>query len=306
MYISAKEAAKKWGISERRVRILCSEGRVDGVLRSSWAWNIPSDTPKPGDGRQLRHMKNHDLRIGIMDFSHLDTERQTLDKVSDPVQFLRSYHQLIARFILAAFATEDITVQAPDLAVLFNQCFVLSMQFQTQLLALNLRSALLRMLNQYGLGPIPGKIRPLMSEQRLMQLYQQLMQGLEGEDGGFEYRKTAADEQEKCASVTQQMETLFVQYERDWPMLHPVVRAVFLYGELVRIRPFGRYDGLLACLALAQELIFHAFPPALASVDHADEFKAAMILTRSRGNYQTVLRMLEQMLLYELSVLKGN
>ncbi|NLA98591.1 MAG: cell filamentation protein Fic, partial [Spirochaetales bacterium] len=31
MYISAKEAAKKWGISERRVRILCSEGRVDGV-----------------------------------------------------------------------------------------------------------------------------------------------------------------------------------------------------------------------------------------------------------------------------------
>jgi hypothetical protein len=25
MYISAKEAAKKWGISERRVRILCSE-----------------------------------------------------------------------------------------------------------------------------------------------------------------------------------------------------------------------------------------------------------------------------------------
>ena len=64
MYISAKEAAKKWGISERRVRILCSEGRVDGVLRTSWAWNIPADAPKPGDGRHLRHMKNHDLRIG--------------------------------------------------------------------------------------------------------------------------------------------------------------------------------------------------------------------------------------------------
>lgn len=31
--MSAPEAVKKWGISERRVQILCSQGRIEGVLK---------------------------------------------------------------------------------------------------------------------------------------------------------------------------------------------------------------------------------------------------------------------------------
>lgn len=30
-YINAKEAADKWGLSGRRVQVLCEKGRVDGV-----------------------------------------------------------------------------------------------------------------------------------------------------------------------------------------------------------------------------------------------------------------------------------
>ena len=33
MYMSVKQAAEKWGISDRRVRILCSEGKIPGVIR---------------------------------------------------------------------------------------------------------------------------------------------------------------------------------------------------------------------------------------------------------------------------------
>lgn len=291
MYISAKEAAKKWGISERRVRILCSEGRVDGVLRTSWAWNIPSDAPKPGDGRHLRHMKNHDMRIGGMDFSRLEAEAQNLKRVTQTEQFIRSYHRLVTRFVLSSFASEDSAVEAQDLAVLYNRCFVPSLPFEMQLLALNMRSILIRMLYQYGLGPIEGKSRPHMSEQRLKELYQMMCQGLEDE-GPVAYLDT---------EKVQQMETLFVQYDRDWAHLHPVVRALFLYGELLRIQAFGKYDGLLASLAFAQELISFGYPPTLFDAEHVDEFKAAMILTRSRGNYQNALRMLEQMILFECS-----
>ena len=32
-YITAKEAAEKWGISQRRVQVLCEQGRVDGAKR---------------------------------------------------------------------------------------------------------------------------------------------------------------------------------------------------------------------------------------------------------------------------------
>ena len=33
MYMTVKQAAEKWGISDRRVRILCSDGKIPGVTR---------------------------------------------------------------------------------------------------------------------------------------------------------------------------------------------------------------------------------------------------------------------------------
>ena len=51
-YISAPEAAKKWGISERRVQKLCEEERIPGVARISRMWLIPKDAKKPADRRR--------------------------------------------------------------------------------------------------------------------------------------------------------------------------------------------------------------------------------------------------------------
>ncbi len=50
-YISAQEAAKKWGVSERRVQKLCEENRIPGVIRFNRMWLIPKDAEKPVDGR---------------------------------------------------------------------------------------------------------------------------------------------------------------------------------------------------------------------------------------------------------------
>jgi len=51
-YMSAKEAASKWGITDRRVQVLCEEGRIDGVFRLGNAWAIPADAEKPKDARR--------------------------------------------------------------------------------------------------------------------------------------------------------------------------------------------------------------------------------------------------------------
>ena len=50
-YITAKEAATKWGISERRVQVLCEQERIKGVQRLGKAWAIPKDAEKPKDAR---------------------------------------------------------------------------------------------------------------------------------------------------------------------------------------------------------------------------------------------------------------
>lgn len=50
-YVTAKDMAEKWGISLRRVQLLCSEGRIKGVSRLGNTWAIPADAKKPEDGR---------------------------------------------------------------------------------------------------------------------------------------------------------------------------------------------------------------------------------------------------------------
>lgn len=52
MFMTVKEAAEKWQISERRVRILCTEGKIPGVEHIGRAWKIPADAIKPFDGRR--------------------------------------------------------------------------------------------------------------------------------------------------------------------------------------------------------------------------------------------------------------
>ena len=63
MYITAKQAAEKWGISDRRVRILCSQGKIPGAYQQGRAWKIPYDATKPSDERY----KNKESLIPILE-----------------------------------------------------------------------------------------------------------------------------------------------------------------------------------------------------------------------------------------------
>lgn len=51
MYMTVKQAAEKWGISDRRIRTLCQEGKIVGAFQEGRGWKIPIDSDKPADGR---------------------------------------------------------------------------------------------------------------------------------------------------------------------------------------------------------------------------------------------------------------
>ena len=56
-YITAKEAAEKWNISQRRVSILCAENRIPNVAMLGNMWIIPRDAMKPEDARKTKNAK---------------------------------------------------------------------------------------------------------------------------------------------------------------------------------------------------------------------------------------------------------
>lgn len=51
-YIKVSQAAEKWELSARRVRILCQENKIEGVIRKGNLYMIPENAQKPADGRR--------------------------------------------------------------------------------------------------------------------------------------------------------------------------------------------------------------------------------------------------------------
>lgn len=54
--MTASQAAQKWNISQRRVQILCSQNRIEGVFKLGENWAIPDDSPKPDDKRKKKEV----------------------------------------------------------------------------------------------------------------------------------------------------------------------------------------------------------------------------------------------------------
>ncbi len=63
MFMTVKDASKKWGISDRRIRVLCAEGKISGAYQEGRGWKIPIDAEKPADAR----FKSRESLIEIVD-----------------------------------------------------------------------------------------------------------------------------------------------------------------------------------------------------------------------------------------------
>lgn len=58
-FLTTKEAAEQWGISDRRVLQYCNAGRIDGAIKKGNLWLIPADAEKPKDKRCLKNKEKN-------------------------------------------------------------------------------------------------------------------------------------------------------------------------------------------------------------------------------------------------------
>ena len=91
--MNAREAAFLWGMSDRRVAVLCKSGRIEGAIKQGRNWLIPANTPKPEDRRvktgayqkvaPRRKARCHSLLplpIGISDYRTASSHYYYVDK----------------------------------------------------------------------------------------------------------------------------------------------------------------------------------------------------------------------------------
>lgn len=79
--MTVRDAASIWGLSERRVAILCKEGRIKGAYKQGRSWIIPADAKKPADNRSARKSSvKKSLPIGISEYRKAVSKYYYIDK----------------------------------------------------------------------------------------------------------------------------------------------------------------------------------------------------------------------------------
>lgn len=275
-YIDVNEASAKWGISSRRIRLLCQEGRIDGAIKLGWSWTIPSDTPKPSDGRTMRRYTNRNIRPGVVDVEALKNLSETYP-VTDALKEDPKFQHLISKSLGALLAVSGHSVLQSSIDKILKGHVVASLPLETHLIILNFRSILLHLVSS----------KEKWSEKDIREIYVRLMQGIDDVTSD-EYREGYAlynPRSEEDVKVGIAMETALKQYEMSWRNMHPLTCAVILYSEMLRIQPYSEYNELFSYLVLAGELLRNGILPPLAEKENAEEEKAALLLAVKRGNY---------------------
>ena len=81
--ITVKEASKKWGVTERRVQILCNEGKIKGAVRFGRAWMIPSYAVLPSSAKREEPHMPMPKKSPFLDMTTLYNKAGEADKCAE-------------------------------------------------------------------------------------------------------------------------------------------------------------------------------------------------------------------------------
>lgn len=142
-YLTVTQAAEKWGISSRRVRLLCANGEIDGVIRKGKLYMIPADTEKPLDKRKLPNKRKRGKFSELL--TDIDMKKARLDMLrpltSGEAQRLRD--EFMVDFTYNSNAIEGNTLTLKETAMVLEGMTIDKKPLKDHLEAVGLRDAFL-------------------------------------------------------------------------------------------------------------------------------------------------------------------
>lgn len=134
-YMKVSKAAEKWGISTRRVRVLCAEGKIPGVIRKGNLYMIPENAQKPLDGRRSR--------AGVL--AEIEQKRERLDAMRPltPGEVKRLQDEFMVEFTYNSNAIEGNTLTLKETAMVLEGMTIDQKPLKDHLEAIGHRDAFL-------------------------------------------------------------------------------------------------------------------------------------------------------------------
>ncbi len=255
-YISVKQAAEQWGISDRRVRVLCEQGKIADVVKQGRSWLIPVDTIKPVDGRTLRR-RIIPQEYAVL-FSRVDALKAELDKRRPLTQgeLRRLQEEFIVEFTYNSNAIEGNTLTLRETALVLEGVTIDKKPLKDHLEAVGHRDAFLYV-QQLVSDKVPVTEKVIKDIHSLVLMHRP-------EDKGV-YRSIpvrimgAYHEPPQPYLVPVQMEQITHEFVKD--KRHPIESTALFHLDFEGIHPFIDGNGRTGRLVLNLMLMQCGYPP---------------------------------------------
>ena len=300
-YMTTREAEEKWNISERRIRQLLKEGRIEGAIKVGSTWNIPKDAIKPSDKRVVRP-DNNDFIINLDNsyFEQVDNLKKELDS-KRPIskETLKSLKESInLEWTYNSNGIEGNTLTLRETQVVLEGITVGGKTLTEHLEAINHEKAIIY------LDELVKDKQPI-TEWNIKNIHQLILKGIDNENAG-RYRKEnvtikgAVHIPPDFVKIPELMEKLVLNYET-WNKYHPIIRAALLHGELVKIHPFIDGNGRTSRLVMNLDLMNHGYNPVITKKENRLEYYEVLDKAHTTGDYTDFVKLVTKL---EVEMLK--
>lgn len=249
MYMTIKEAAEKWGISDRRIRTLCSEGKISGAYRKGKNWQIPIDAEQPSDRRYKKIEKL---------LSVIDEKKKELDKKRPLTEgeLERLNEEFAIEYTYNSNAIEGNTLTLRETDMVLKGMTINQKPLKDHMEAVGHKEAF-----DY-VGELVKENLPL-SESVIKQIHYLVLADKRSDRGV--YRRVpvrilgAAHEPVQPYLIVPKMEELLMNYHQSTE--HIIVKLARFHIEFEGIHPFIDGNGRTGRLLVNLELMKAGFPP---------------------------------------------
>ena len=300
-FMTTKEAVEKWNISERRIRQLLQDGRIEGAVKVGNSWNIPINAEKPVDKRIIKPDDNKFI-IDLDDnyFDEVDSLKNKLDsKRPIPKETLKSLRESInLEWTYNSNGIEGNTLTLRETQVVLEGITVGGKSIKEHLEAINHEKAIL------FLDDLVKDNEPI-SEWNIKNIHQLILKDIDNENAG-RYRKEnvtikgATHIPPDYLKVPELMEKLILTYNT-WNEYHPIIQAALLHGELVKIHPFVDGNGRTSRLLMNLVLMNNGYNPVIIKKESRLKYYEALDKAHTTGNYTDFVKLVTEL---EIEMLK--
>ena len=288
--MTTKEAVIKWNISERRIRKLLQDGRIEGAIKVGNTWNIPVDASKPIDKRNIKN--DNDFKINL-DKTYFDKVDELNNKLNSKRPFsketLKSLRNSInIEWTYNSNGIEGNTLTLRETQIVLEGITVGGKTLREHLEAINHEKAI-----EYIEDLVKEK-NPV-TEWNIKNIHQLVLKEIDDKNAG-KYRSKnvaimgATHTPPDHLIVPELMEKLILNYQK-WNKYHPIIKAALIHGELVKIHPFIDGNGRTSRLVMNLSLMNSGYLPVIIKKENRLEYYNALDKAHTTGDYTDFVKL---------------